>query len=148
MRRQRLSTLLKARRLPAFGTTNGRAENTFCGTSTRLALTSCDDDRTRDSCRPPPSSVALDDSSACLFEISVFETVNAARQPRLVEYEQAVGRALATTEDPDYDADNMLYTGEQNIMIRPYPLPSTVKVYFCALVQCCMQCTKADKLLT
>lgn len=47
----------------------------------------------------------------------------------MVEYEQAVGRALATEEDPDYDVmDNKLYTGEQKIMIRPYPLPSTVKV--------------------
>ncbi|CAN0453729.1 unnamed protein product, partial [Ectocarpus sp. 8 AP-2014] len=48
--------------------------------------------------------------------------------PRVVEYEQAVGRALATTEDPDYDvSDNRLYTGEANIMIRPYPLPGSVK---------------------
>lgn len=46
----------------------------------------------------------------------------------MVEFENAVGRALATTEDPDYDTDNKLYTGEQNIMIRPYPLPKTVKV--------------------
>jgi len=46
----------------------------------------------------------------------------------VVEFELAVGKALATTEDPDYDTDNMLYTGEQNIMIRPYPLPSSVKV--------------------
>lgn len=56
-------------------------------------------------------------------------------QPRVVEYEQAVGRALATTEDPDYDvSDNKLYTGEANIMIRPYPLPGSVKVlgYMCA----------------
>ncbi|CAM9453337.1 unnamed protein product [Hapterophycus canaliculatus] len=48
--------------------------------------------------------------------------------PRVVEFEQAVGRALATTEDPDYDVPgNKLYTGEQNIMIRPYPLPGSVK---------------------
>ncbi|CAM9772829.1 unnamed protein product [Pylaiella littoralis] len=48
--------------------------------------------------------------------------------PRVVEFEQAVGRALATTEDPDYDVpDNKLYTGEQKVMIRPYPLPSSVK---------------------
>lgn len=40
-----------------------------------------------------------------------------------------MGRALATTEDPDYDvSDNKLYTGEQNIMVRPYPLPGSVKV--------------------
>lgn len=49
-------------------------------------------------------------------------------QPRVVEYEQAVGRALATTEDPDYDAANELYGGQENIMIRPYPLPGTTKV--------------------
>lgn len=51
-------------------------------------------------------------------------------KPRMVEFENAVGRALATTEDPDYDIqDNQLYTGEQKIMIRPYPLPGTaVKV--------------------
>eukprot|EP00752_Nemacystus_decipiens_P013014 g11513.t1 len=48
--------------------------------------------------------------------------------PRVVEFENAVGRALATYEDPDYDVpDNKLYTGEQKIMIRPYPLPGTVK---------------------
>ncbi|CAM9912464.1 unnamed protein product [Scytosiphon promiscuus] len=48
--------------------------------------------------------------------------------PRVVEFENAVGRALATTEDPDYDVpDNKLYTGEQKIMIRPYPLPGSVK---------------------
>lgn len=47
----------------------------------------------------------------------------------MVEFENAVGRALATTEDPDYDVpDNKLYTGEQKIMIRPYPLPGTAKV--------------------
>ena len=57
-------------------------------------------------------------------------TIVREKKPRVVEYEQAVGRALATTEDPDYDVpDNKLYTGEQKIMIRPYPLPGTaVKV--------------------
>lgn len=50
----------------------------------------------------------------------------------MVEFEQAVGRALATTEDPDYDVpDNKLYTGEQKVMIRPYPLPGSVKVSEC-----------------
>lgn len=48
--------------------------------------------------------------------------------PRVVEFENAVGRALATTEDPDYDVtNNKLFTREQKIQIRPYPLPKTVK---------------------
>lgn len=51
-------------------------------------------------------------------------------QPRVVEYENAVGRALATEEDPDYDVtDNKLYEGgNDRVMIRPYPLPKAAKV--------------------
>ncbi|CAM9502101.1 unnamed protein product [Discosporangium mesarthrocarpum] len=48
--------------------------------------------------------------------------------PRVVEYENAVGCALATTEDPDYDTDNALYSGSlKDTMVRPYPLPFSAK---------------------
>lgn len=52
------------------------------------------------------------------------------RQRRVVEYEMAVGKALASDDDPDYDVvDNKLYHGrDKGLNVRPYPLPSSAKV--------------------
>lgn len=46
----------------------------------------------------------------------------------MVEFEHVVGKALASEDDPDYEVvESKLYQG-QRAMVRPYPLPPTVKV--------------------